>query len=272
MNSNRVRKATEVLGLFYTVIFSPDDMVLVKGSPSSRRKYLDILLSQMSAVYLSALQNYRKILKEKNTILKNGFVKKTLLDSYNNQQAVYGSKLIFIRKSFISKINVLAGDFFKKFSREKDHLMLEYANSFSFSSDKESTEDHIRNFFMNLLDKNKDREIERHTALCGPHLDDINIIVNNRKAKIYASEGQKRAVCFALRVAELEMAKRIFKENPVILMDDVFGELDTGKKKLLSNLFDSDIQMFITCTDEKNLNGLVSNAKRYFVDNGVVKK
>ena len=247
-------------------------MVLVKGSPVVRRRYLDTLLSQMSTVYLSALQNYRKILKEKNAILKGNFTKNTLLDSYNNQQAVYGSKLIFIRKSFIDKINVTAGDFFKKFSRKKDHLMLEYADSFSFSFNKETTEDHIYKSFINLLDRKRNREKERQTSLLGPHLDDIDISVNDRKARIFASEGQKRAVCFALRVAELEMAKKIFKENPVVLMDDVFGELDIDKKTILKSLFDSDIQMFITCTDEANLTGLAHNAKRYFINDGMVKE
>ena len=268
VNDANIKKATELLGIFYTVIFSPGDMDLIKGDPSIRRKFLDVLLSQTSPSYLISLQNYRKTVKQKNIVLKSEHIDKKLLSTYNNQLVSYGSKLIFIRSRAIKNLNSITCKIFKNFSRENNSLMLKYLSLAGAVSELDEIE--VKNMFAAEVDKNLKNEIKRKTCLVGPHRDDIQFNINGRNAKGFASEGQKRSIVFCLRLAEYELAKIKFKEPPVILMDDVFGELDVDKKNKLKTVIDPGSQVFVTCTETDTLAGLAHGAARFNVSYGKI--
>ena len=270
LNETNIKKATELLGIFYTVIFSPSDMNLIKGDPSLRRKFLDVLLSQISPSYLSALQSYKKTLQQKNIVLKSERVDRKLLETYNNQLALYGSKLIFLRSQAIKNLNSISCKIFENFSRTNDNLMVKY---FSLSKAvPELGEIEFKNLFTAELEKNLVNELKRKTCLVGPHRDDFLFYINARNAKSFASEGQKRSIVFCLRLAEYELAKKKFGDHPVILMDDVFGELDVDKKNMLRTVIDPESQVFVTCTETDTLAGLAHGAMRFNINNGKIQK
>ncbi len=252
-----------MLGAWYTVVFAPTDMHLVKGDPSFRRRFIDTLLAQTSPYYLSALQAYRKILREKSAVLKHDPIDSSLLKVYNEQLARYGSRVIHIRSRFIEQLNTRAGEIFEKFSRKKHSLMIHYD---SIGKDcLKTTEEGVYAAFLSALQSNQHTEKKRRICLTGPHRDDMRILVNGLSAKSFASEGQKRTVAFCIRLAEYHLARSTFKEPPVILMDDVFGELDNEKKEMLTTVIDPDCQLFITCTDIKNIGEFARDTKRFSV-------
>ena len=265
-NSQSVPRATDVLGLLYTVVFSPTDMMLIKGDPSVRRRFLDTLLSQISPSYLVSFQKYRKILKEKNVILKSERINDTLLNTYNHQLAESGSNIIYLRKRLIDKLNQYGNDIFYRFSVGKGKLQLHFSTIY----DKlfPLTREKVFNVFLEFLNERKEAEKRRRISLIGPHRDDLVIEINGIDAKRYASEGQKRAITISLKMAEFGIAKEIFKEPPVVLIDDVFGELDAEKKAVLNEIVQATEQTFITCTEKENVAGLAHNARQYKVENG----
>jgi len=268
LNETNIKRATELLGIFYTVIFSPTDMDLIKGDPSLRRKFLDVLLSQTSVSYLTALQNYKKTVKQKNIVLKTEHIDNKLLETYNNQLVYYGAKLIFLRSEAIKRLNSISCKIFENFSRTNDTLMIKY---FSLSKAvSKLSEIEAKNMFAAELEKNLNIEIKRKTCLVGPHRDDFQFNINGRNAKSFASEGQKRSIVFCLRLAEYKLAKIKFGEPPVILMDDVFGELDIDKKNMLKTVIDPESQVFVTCTETDTLAGLAHGATRFNVSYGKI--
>jgi len=259
-----------LLGTLYAVVLSNDDIFLIKGDPSGRRKFADIILSQISADYLNALQNYKQVLREKNFLLKSENIKDNLLDTYNQQQALYGTKLIAGRHKLTVRLSLQSGEIFKKFSRGNDEFMILYKSIFEI--DEKTDTDSIYKAFFSELDALKNKEKKRKVSLAGPHLDDFEIMINGKPARAFGSEGQKRAGAVALKIAEYNIAAEKFKEPPLVLVDEVFGELDNQKKEFLNEVFDKRAQMFITCTDEKNTGSLSSGARKYRVENGKITK
>jgi DNA replication and repair protein RecF len=238
-------------------------MYLIKGEPAFRRRFMDTLLAQVSPYYLTALQAYSKALREKSAVLKRDPIDPDLLAVYNEQIARYGSRIVHIRSGFVNRLNKCAGDIFEKFSRKKDSLMIHY-ESFGKKC-LETTEQGVYAAFLSALSSNRHTEKKRRMCLIGPHRDDIQIYVNGNSAKSFASEGQKRTAAFCMRLAEYEFAGSAFGEPPVILMDDVFGELDNEKKEVLATAIDPECQLFVTCTDVKNLGEFAGNARRFAV-------
>lgn len=250
------------------MVFSPYDIYLIKGDPAGRRKLIDTLLSQVSTSYLVALQNYRSILKQKNVILKEHRVNEVLLDTYNQQLARYGATIVAKRFELISALNTTAQKIYNLFSRTKNNLMI-YYDSF-ISEDSGLCEKNGEKGILALLNSKKNMECKRAFSLAGPHLDDVIIYLDNKSARSFASEGQKRAIALSIRIAEYYAVKKVFGEPPVILMDDVFGELDREKKAVLDNVIDPEAQLFFTCTDDHVVSSLVKNARRFSIRNGTI--
>lgn len=241
---------------------------MIKGDPAGRRKFLDTLLAQTSSVYLESLQKYRKVLKEKNILLKYDKIDDTLLSAYNTQLARYGAHIFIIRNSIITKIDEIIRRIYKKFSGGKDELMIQYSSLYNkVESVQYQT---VCTEFQNALETEKNVEKKKRNCLLGPHLDDVTFFLNGKSVKSYASEGQKRAIALSLRIAECEIVESVFREPPVVLLDDVFGELDPEKKRILNEMFKPEMQMFITCTRYQDVTGLIKNAKRFSVYEGKI--
>ena len=268
VNGINVKKLAELFGSLYSVIFSPEDLSLVNGSPSARRRFMDMEICQLYPIFYFELGQYCKILKQRNSLLKeiskkrNTYELNEMLNIWDEQIVEHGIKIINYRKEFIKKINEIANVIHKGIS-EKEELRIDYKNNVE-SSD-----------YMEKLRKNRERDILMGTTSIGVHKDDISFFLNGIDARMYGSQGQRRCVSLSLKLAEIEMIKSETSKSPVLLLDDVFSELDKGRQRALVNKIGG-IQTIITCTGIDVLNPNYFNSNRsirtYNVEKGTIKR
>lgn len=248
INNTPLDKFSELIGNLNVVLFSPEDLYLVKGGPANRRKFINVEVSQVSSYYHYTLNKYRHVLKQRNNYLKGIKERKNngeLLDIWNQKLIELGSKIIDKRLEVVEKLQILARLSHRKITNGSESLSLSYESSLSKNPDKNETP----LIFRNDLANNKDREIQRGYTLIGPHRDDLALKINKIDVRKYGSQGQQRTAALALKLAELEFMKSETGEYPVLLLDDVFSELDKIRRDTLLNLIADKIQTFITTTD-----------------------
>ncbi|MFW6268543.1 MAG: DNA replication/repair protein RecF [Bacillota bacterium] len=275
INGNPLEKISELLGNVNVVLFSPEDLQLVKGSPSKRRKFINIEVSQVSSYYHHLLNQYRKVLKQRNNLLKEIKENKkndknnTMLEVWNEQLIDLGSKIIEKRLEVIDKLKILARLSQRQITGGNENLSIFYESSL----DEDLKNKDIRFIFKQKLVNNKNREIRRGYTLFGPHRADLMLKINNMDVRKYGSQGQQRTVALALKLAELEYMKSETGEYPILLLDDVFSELDKNRKNTLINSITDKIQTLITSTEIKDINKLTNNSNQIFsVKNGNIAK
>lgn len=238
VNGIPIKKATELFGIMNVVIFSPEDLSLVKDGPSCRRRFMDMELSQLDRIYLSNFVNYNKVVLQRNKLLKdiskNNYGYDTL-DIWDMQLVKYGSEVISKRRNFISELNEIVKEINDRLTGGKEKLVLEYAPSVK------------EDVFERELSKNRDRDLSLKSTNCGPHKDDIIFWIDGNDARKYGSQGQKRTCALALKLAEIELVKRKIKDTPILLLDDVLSELDSDRQNYLLDAI-GNIQTIITCT------------------------
>lgn len=244
---NEVKKdrMSELLGVVPSVLFAPESLLYVKGSPGERRKIIDIVLCQMSKKYLSDLQKYNRILKNKNILLRQlqtGMKQDTQLEVWNESQAMAGTNIICERKRLIESLESRMNRLLLGISDGKEKINLKY-KSFS-EGDKPVFES-----LLDAINKNKDKEIDQGSCLIGPHRDDMEIYVNQRNSRIYCSQGQQRSVALALNIAILEEIEEKMEKSPILLLDDVMSELDEKRQKYLLDVIENR-QTIITTTEK----------------------
>lgn len=238
INKLPIKKASELFGIVNIVFFSPEDLNIIKNGPSDRRRFIDIELSQLNKLYLSNLSNYNKILNHRNKLLKDiAFHPHNIdtLDMWDGQLVYYGEQIIQQRGEFIQEMNKIIKDIHKKLSGDKETIELVYEKS---TKDKE---------FKELLAKNREKDLRNKNTSVGPHRDDICFMVNELDIRTYGSQGQQRTVALSLKMAEIELVKKIIKDYPILLLDDVLSELDSSRQNYLLDSIKS-IQTIITCT------------------------
>lgn len=257
----RLKKAVDLIGLLNVVFFSPEDLSIIKDSPSERRKFVDTELCQLDSIYLYNLTNYKKIIDQRNKILKNIEFNKDyrdMLNIYDMQLISYGKKIIERRKLFIDQLNEIIYEIHKNLSGQKEELLIKY-------------EPYVEiNHFEEEVKKNYERDIRTKMTNVGPHRDDFVFLSNGIDLRIYGSQGQQRTAALSLKLSEIELVKKIAKDKPVLLLDDVLSELDSNRQ---NHLLDSigDIQTIITCTGlDEFVNNRLKLDKIYHVENGVV--
>ena len=240
VNKIHIQKIHELLGNLNVVIFSPEDLRLVKEGPKERRSFIDKEISQIMPKYYNYLTNYNKVLFQRNQLLKTNNVDEALLDVYDESLARYGSYLYILRRDFIKKI---ADD---------------------------DTIDSIYNKFLDKLVSSRKHDIDVRTTRYGLHKDDLNIYVNGLDVRLYGSQGQQRTASISLKLSEIELIKNEVGEYPILILDDVFSELDETRQKLLiDNL--SVVQMFITTAEVSHINIFnKSNTTIFRIENGQV--
>lgn len=248
INNTPLDKFSELIGNLNVVLFSPEDLYLVKGGPSKRRNFINMEVSQVSSYYYYTLNKYRHVIKQRNNYLKE--IKRRsssteLLEIWNEKLVELGSRIIDKRLEVIEKLQILARLSHRSITNGSESLSIEYESSLSNNPDKNETS----LIFRNDLANNKDREIERGYTLVGPHRDDLVLKINDIDVRKYGSQGQQRTAALALKLAELEFMKSETGEYPVLLLDDVFSELDEKRRDTLLNLIADKIQTFITTTD-----------------------
>ena len=253
------------------VLFTPEDLYIVKGNPKRRRKYLDFLMKQISPEYLYHLERYYEILKKRNLTLKKENNDKIYSAVSQNIFIDLAAVIIFFRINIINLIDTLAAAIHQRISGENDSIKIRYALSFPVQSDKISIEV-LKESLGKRLEEIKNKEIYKRTTLVGPHLDDIHIYHHKRSAKKFSSQGQQRNISIALKLAEIEIYEKIKGEYPVLLMDEVLAELDDERKKMLLEYLKSSVfQTFITAVDIKELE-LPPNLVNLVVDGQITKQ
>lgn len=238
INGIPIKKASELFGVFNVVIFSPEDLEMIKKGPAERRKFIDMELCQLDKIYVYNLTNYNKILAQRNKLLKDIYFRPELeqtLDVWDSQLAEYGAKIIERREEFIKDINNIMNPIHKELTGGVEDIKIVYQK-------KCQAEDLLKK-----LEEDRLKDIKNKSTSSGPHKDDILFFDGDKNIRIYGSQGQQRTVALSLKLAEIELVKRLINDLPVLLLDDVLSELDSDRQNHLLKSLDN-IQTIITCT------------------------
>ncbi len=260
IGGEELRRQSDLLGFLNVVLFSPDDLQLVKGSPNMRRRFIDLLLAQTSKVYRYDLVNYNKVLQQRNSFLKSiaeGKAKKDDLLLWDEQLIRYGTQIMVRRAKAIERIGELAGIGHREISGGAENLTVHYlpfyaAEEASSQARGALSADEVAEGFAQGLAANRHQEMRRGVTLVGPQRDDILFRVDGKDARQFASQGQQRTVVLATKLAELEFMYEEVGEYPVLLLDDVLSELDFSRRSSFLEVISGKVQTLLTTTDRGN--------------------
>ncbi len=268
VNNQSRHRLSDILGNFHTVIFSPEDLSLVKNGPLARRRYLNRQMIQLYPDFYNLLLKYTQILKQRNSLLKNAFNKnqKEELIPWNKQLGINAALIYKRRLEILEELSKIAGRLHNQIC-QKEELTLEYRGFLPQEELKALNLQDIAAAFEEKLLENYPAEKARGITIIGPHREDLEIFINEVSARRFGSQGQQRSAALSLKLAELELAKKIRGEYPVLLLDDVMSELDINRRSQLLNIMRGKSQLFITATD---LNFKLDCGKIILVDNGKI--
>ena len=272
INGNQIKKISDYISEFCVTSFLPNDIEIIKGSPSVRRNILNIQIGLLYNNYLKHVNEYNSLLKIRNEYLKrinlNGQADTKYLDIINNKMIDVSLKIYYFRFFYISEINKILPNIYKKLTGISD-IKVYYQNNLGI--DKYDVKS-IREMMQEKYKKNLYKEMMQGMTLNGLHRDDLIFLINNLDAKIYASQGQQRLIVIAYKIAELLVFKNIKHEYPVLLLDDVFSEIDIKRRNNIVKFLKKDIQVIITTTDLEEIEqDLVNGAKIFKIKNGEIK-
>ena len=263
-----VKRTSELLENILIVIFSPEDLKIVKDEPEKRRKFIDRELCQIKPLYYESLSNYKKTLLQRNMYLKEDRIDQSILDLWDVQLAKYGSKIINMREKFVKKISDFSGKIHGSITNGKESLFLAYNPNIQFLEDNEDME----GLFYDELKKSFQNDMRQRTTTKGPHKDDISFYVNGINMRNFGSQGQQRTCALSLKLAELNLIKEETGEDAILLLDDVMSELDIERQEYLIKTL-KDNQLFITTTDiDQKLIDSFPEAKIIYVDQGKIRE
>ena len=261
VNGIPIRKASELFGIINVVFFSPEDLNIIKNGPSERRRFIDLELCQLNKFYVHALVQYNRIVTQRNKLLKELALKpeyEETLDVWDMQMVQYGQEVMKYRAQFIDDLNGIISSIHHKLSGDKEDLKIFYEPHTSIEG------------FGETLKKNRVQDIRQRTTLNGPHRDDISFHINGIDIRKFGSQGQQRTAALSLKLAEIEIVKKIVKDYPILLLDDVLSELDSSRQNHLLEGIDH-IQTVITCTGlDEFVNHRFQIDKIFRVVNGTV--
>lgn len=269
IDENLIKKVSDYISNINIIIFYPDDLNLIKGSPNDRRRYINVELSQLSSKYFEALGEYNKLLKIRNDYLKKyvdriDFDEKyfEIITEHLIDKSIYIYKM---RNKYVEKINQYCKNIsLKIYGNENFHI--KYINNFNQYDFNDSN---IKNIILNEFKKNNYKERKYKNTVLGPHKDDFEFIYDNKNLKFYGSQGQQRLGVLVLKLSEIEIFNDYKNTKPILLLDDVFSELDNTKKNNLLFYIDNDIQTIITTTELSNLDEqLIKKANLIKINNG----
>lgn len=264
-------KKREIVGYLNAILFCPEDLGLIKGSPSLRRRFLDFTISQVDRSYYNNLIKYSRVLLQRNNLLKKincGSAKESFLELWDEQLVDLADKLYCRRIQAIKQLSDLAGHRYGKITNGAELFSAHY---FVFGKKEEEKEREYKDWYRHIICDFRRREIQRGVTENGPHRDDINFLINEYPGKFFASQGQQRTAVLALKLAEIEIMRQIVGEYPILLLDDVMSELDGERRQNLIMEIDGKIQTFLTGTEHyESLNHMC--ATYYAVSGGSVKK
>lgn len=234
----KLKKSSELIGLLNVVLFSPEDLSIVKDGPLYRRTFIDMQICRLDSNYLFNLSNYNKIIEQRNKLLKDIFFEPALKQTlfiWDSQLQSYGGQVIKKRKEFVEELNTIVKDIHSKLTSGSEEIEIIYEPNVE--------EDRIEE----TLRINGEKDLKSKMTSVGPHRDDYIINVNGIDVRKFGSQGQQRTAALSLKLAEIEIIKKNTNDTPVLLLDDVLSELDAGRRNMLLESI-NDIQTIITCT------------------------
>ena len=261
INGQKIKKAADLLGLLNVVFFSPEDLSIIKNGPSERRRFVDMELCQLDSFYLYNLNNYNKIVNQRNKLLKDLSFNPNLRDTlfiWDSQLVSYGSKIIERRAEFVKQLNEIIYDIHVRLSGGKEELRIVYEP------------DVLLEELENGLKNSQEKDIKLKQTTVGPHRDDFSFMIGGIDIRKFGSQGQQRTAALSLKLSEIELIKKLTKDTPLLLLDDVLSELDSSRQNYLLNSI-GDIQTIITCTGlEEFVNNRFEINRIFKVSNAVV--
>ncbi|SDZ65042.1 DNA replication and repair protein RecF [Evansella caseinilytica] len=251
LNGIEKKRLSDYIGTCNIVMFAPEDLNLVKGSPQVRRRFLDMEMGQIHSLYLYHLSQYHKVLKQRNQWLKDVLQKnikhdETMLDVMTDQLIRSAAHVLEKRLAFLNKLQVWAEPIHREISRGSEKLEVKYLPSVNVSEemDLSTMEIVLRDEFERL----KTKELKRGTTIAGPHRDDLQFLVNGKDIQTFGSQGQQRTTALSIKLAEIELIHEKVGEYPILLLDDVLSELDDHRQSHLLNTIQGKVQTFVTTT------------------------
>ena len=238
VNGIPIRRASELFGIVNVVFYSPADLNIIKNGPAERRRFIDLELCQLNKLYVHSLVQYNRVVTQRNKLLKELSFHpeyEPTLDVWDAQMVQYGREVMEYRREFIEELNGIIGSIHRQLSGEKEELRIDYEPN---SAPEE---------FERELMQGRAQDIRQKTSLTGPHRDDISFLINGIDIRKFGSQGQQRTTALSLKLAEIEIVKKLVRDYPILLLDDVLSELDSSRQnQLLAGI--GHIQMVITCT------------------------
>ena len=263
LDAQPVRKLGDYLGVVRAVVFCTEDLQLVKGVARLRRRFMDLLLAHTHAVYLPVLQRYARAVRSRNALLRQRFVDEAALEGFTHEMIEAGRQIMDFRRELLPRVAGLAREAYARVARSAEPLDLEYQPS-------------VRHDFAVELARNRARERVFRSTLIGPHRDELQLRLDGKSAAKFASEGQKRSIAIALKLTQAEYLTDIHGVPPILLIDDVMGELDARRRAAFLPLLDraqhARSQVFMTCTEESWPQELGRGLHRWEVIAGQLKK
>ena len=260
INEAPLTKISQISNYINAVMFSPEDLSIIKEGPGERRRFIDMAISQIKPNYYENLRRYNEVLKQKNAVLKgpDPLRDETMLDVFDRQLCKYGTEVMKYRERFVKMLSDKSSEIQNKISCGKESLEIEYKNSAGIET------------FGEELSKNRKNDIYSRSSGIGPQRDDLVFFINGKDARKYGSQGQQRTIALSLKLAEIQIVRKLIDEDPILLLDDVLSELDAERQKFLLNEIEN-VQLFVTATE---INGELlkktDKGKIFTVNNGNV--
>jgi len=273
-NDNLLPVLTDLWGILMTVIFQPSDLQILQGSPSKRRELIDRIAGQLDRNHLRETQAYQKALQSRNQLLKSRQSNPKVFHAFEKQIAIHGSRIMETRLSIIRQLSEIVRPCLEALSdtaqKKYDSVLLQYESQILKGEEKVDLIE-LQDRLEKALEKQRPKELERRQTLVGPQRDDMSLIVDGKDAKTYASQGEIRSAVLALRLAELRLLDQSRPGTPILLLDDILGELDQKRSaRFLELVKDCKVQTFITSTDAQFVESNLSIDQRFEVLNGQI--
>ena len=264
-----IRKVSDFVGTCNAVMFCPDDLTLFQAAPRVRRRFIDMELSKMSKSYMNALTTANRLLKERNAALKQDTVNREYVEVIDDQFIGLQILIMKQRKKFLDELIACGKNFYEELSQDHSELAYTYVSGIPYGEDEAAMKQLLREKY----EKNWIRDCMMKQTLTGFHKDDVLFTINGKEMSAYASQGQKRSALLALKLGIVFMNKEITGEYPILLLDDVFSELDEYRRKKLLEVLPSEVQIFITATDRYSIPPVCGKKiTDWHVEHGTVKK
>lgn len=275
VNQLEQAKLSQYIGKMNVILFAPEDLSLVKGSPAVRRRFIDMEFGQIDANYLYNLSQYKAVLKQKNRYLKQLQQKKVtdllLLDVFSDQLAAFGAEIIIRRLGFLTKLGKFAAKLQLQITNQQESLKLRYDSTINLEDQKMIKTDWIYKKLKEQYRQQQKKEIFQGTTLSGPHRDDLAFLINEKNVQLYGSQGQQRTAALSVKLAEVDLMHQETGEYPILLLDDVLSELDGARQTSLIKSIQNRVQTFLTTPSLNDVaRQLIKDPKVFIINQGKI--